>query len=86
MIPVPTIPMKAKINGSFKTFFRIIISGKDNPMTAIIKASDVPSEASFSIKTETMGTILAALEYNGMPMSTDKGTLNQEDLFMREAI
>ncbi len=86
MIPMPTIPINAMIKGSFKTFLRIIISGRDKPMTAIIKAREVPSEAPFSIRTETMGIIPAALEYKGIPISTDKGTLNQADLPMREAI
>src|SRR5665647_665150 len=56
--------MKVNINGSFSTFRRITISGSDNPITDIIKASAVPSEAPFSISTETIGTIPAALEYS----------------------
>lgn len=85
-MPDATTPTKANIKGSFSTFFRIIISGSDKPITAIINANEVPSEAPFSSKTETMGTIPAAFEYNGTPISTDKGTLYHADLPMSEAI
>ena len=67
--------MKVRIKGIFNTFRRIIISGNDKAITDIINAKAVPSEAPFSISTETMGTIPAALEYNGMPMKTDNGTV-----------
>ncbi len=74
IMPLPTIAMNVKINGSLSTFLRIIISGKESAMTDIINESDVPSEAPFSSNTETIGTIPAALEYNGIPMRVDKGT------------
>jgi len=67
--------MKVRIKGIFNTFRRIIISGNDKAITDIINAKAVPSETPFSISTETMGTIPAALEYNGMPMKTDNGTV-----------
>ena len=49
------MPIKVKINGILSTFLRMIISGKDKPITAIIKASAVPREAPFSISTENDG-------------------------------
>ena len=69
---MPTTPMKVKINGSFNTFLRITISGSDKPITAIINARAVPSEAPFSISTETIGTIPAALEYKGIPITMEQ--------------
>ena len=63
IIPNPTTPINVKINGSFSTLRRIIISGRDKPITDIINARDVPSDAPFSISTDTIGTIPAALEY-----------------------
>ena len=75
-----------RISGSFSTFRRIIISGNDKAITDIINASAVPSEAPFSINTETIGTIPAALEYSGIPINTDNGTEYQADLPMSEAI
>ena len=81
-----TIPTKAKIKGSLSTLRRIIISGNDNPMTDIMKANAVPSDAPFSIKTETMGIIPAAFEYRGTPIKTDKGTEYQTDLPIMEAM
>lgn len=62
MIPVATIPTKVKISGSFNTFLRIIISGSERPITDIINAKEVPSEAPFSMSTDTIGMIPAALE------------------------
>ena len=73
-IPKATTPTKTPINCHFRTFFRIIISGKDRPMTDIIKASAVPSVTPFSIKTLTMGMIPAAFEYRGMPTRIARGT------------
>jgi len=86
MIPAATMPMNVNINGSLRTLRRIIISGNDSPMTDIIKANAVPSEAPFSIKTETIGIIPAALEYNGMPIKTDKGTEYHTFLPISEAM
>ncbi|MEI7422177.1 MAG: hypothetical protein WCK18_08785 [Prolixibacteraceae bacterium] len=40
-----TTPTKVRIKGIFKTFFRMIISGNERPMTAIMNASEVPSDA-----------------------------------------
>ena len=78
-MPSPTTPIKVKIIGSFSTFRKITISGSDSPMTDIIKASAVPKEAPFSINTETMGTIPAAFEYNGIPIRIESGTEYQAD-------
>ncbi len=86
MIPTPTTAIKVKISGSFNTFRKITISGKDKPITDIIKASAVPNEAPFSIKTETIGTIPAALEYNGIPIKIESGTEYQADFPIRAAI
>ena len=66
--------IKVRIKGILSTLRRIIISGKDSAITDIINARAVPSEAPFSIKTETIGTIPAALEYSGIPIKTDNGT------------
>ena len=86
IIPPPTMPINVNISGSFRTFLKIIISGNDNAITDIIKAKAVPSDAPFSIKTETIGTIPAALEYKGIPINTDNGTEYQTDFPMSEAI
>ena len=51
---------KVRIKGIFNALRRIIISRNDNAMTDIINAKAVPSDAPFSIKTETMGTMPAA--------------------------
>src|SRR5512135_2976303 len=58
----------------------MIISGSERPITAIINASAVPSDAPFSIRTDTIGMIPAAFEYNGTPIITDNGTLYHADL------
>lgn len=50
-MPIPTIPKKINIICNFKTFLRIIASGNDRPITDIINASAVPSDAPFSSKT-----------------------------------
>lgn len=60
-MPVPTTPIKVKISGSLSTLRRMIISGRDNPMTDIINARAVPSAAPFPMSAETMGTMPAAL-------------------------
>ena len=62
VIPTATTPTKITISCHFKTFFRIIISGNDNPITDIIKARAVPKVTPFSIKTLTIGMIPAAFE------------------------
>ena len=77
IMPTPTTPIKMNIKGSFNTFLRIIISGSDSPITDIINAREVPIDAPFSIRDCTTGIIPAALEYNGIPISTDRGTDHQ---------
>jgi hypothetical protein len=86
MIPTATIPTKVKIKGNFRTLRSIIISGSDKPITAIMKAREVPNDAPFSISTDTIGTIPAALEYNGIPIKIDNGTEYHADLPMSAAI
>lgn len=61
-IPKPTIPKKIRMSFVFITRFRIMNSGNERPVTAIIKASDVPRLTPFSVRTLTSGTIPAALE------------------------
>gem|GEM_PF-1814444 len=80
------MPIKLRMRGSFKTFRRIIISGSDNPITDIINANAVPNEAPFSIKTDSIGMIPAAFEYNGIPIKIDNGTAYQTSLPMNDAI
>ena len=86
IIPQPTTAIKVNINGNFNTLRSIIISGNDRAMTDIIKARAVPSEAPFSISTETIGTIPAAFEYKGMPISTESGTEYQADFPINETM
>ena len=62
MIPEATTPIKIRIRGSLITFLRMIISGKDRPMTDIMNASDVPSDAPFSRRAWMIGMIPAAFE------------------------
>ena len=62
MILTPIIPAKIKINLGFMIFLRIINSGRESPVTAIIKARLVPTATPFSVSTPTNGMTLAALE------------------------
>ena len=62
MIPIPTTKAKMAINLIFIIFFKIINSGKDRAVTAIIKANVVPMATPFSVKTLTRGMTPAALE------------------------
>ena len=78
--------MKVKINGSFRTFLSIIISGSDKAITDIINASAVPNDAPFSISTDTIGIIPAAFEYNGIPIKTEIGTAYQTSFPINEAM
>ena len=50
------IPIKVKIKGSFNTFFNIMSSGRDIPITDIIKARAVPNGTPFSINVYAIGT------------------------------
>ena len=52
----------------------MIVSGSESAMTAIMKASTVPSAAPFSSSAWTTGMMPAAFEYIGMPSSTASGT------------
>ncbi len=74
IIPIATIEAKIIISLVFITFFKIINSGKDKAVTAIIKARDVPMATPFSVRALTRGITPAALEYKGIPINTDTGT------------
>ncbi len=50
MMAVATMLKNTTSSRFFKTFFRIIASGNDNAVTAIIKASTVPIAIPFSIR------------------------------------
>ena len=80
MIPIANMPTKAKISFNFKTFFKIISSGSDMPITDIIKARAVPSGTPFSINEKATGTAPAVQEYRGTPIKTDNGTAYHVDL------
>ena len=86
IIPTAIIPANVSMNWIFSTFFRIIISGRERPITAIMNANAVPSDAPFSINTDTIGMIPAAFEYSGIPITTDNGTLYHADLPINEAM
>ena len=62
------------MSAGLSTLRRMITSGSESPMTAIMKASTVPSAAPFSSSAWTTGMMPAALEYIGTPMSTASGT------------
>ena len=80
------MPKKARISGSFNTLRRMIASGSDRAMTAIIKAKTVPKAAPLPKSACTMGIISAALEYMGTPKSTATGTDHQASLPIKEAV
>jgi len=80
------MPANVRMNGTFGTFLSIIISGRERPMTAIMNDNTVPSDAPYSISTDTIGMIPAAFEYNGTPIMTDNGTLYQADFPIRDAM
>jgi hypothetical protein len=69
-----TIQKYVSNNFIFITFLRIRNSGKDRPITAIIKASAVPIGTPFAISDWTTGITPAELVYIGIPMITAKGT------------
>src|SRR3990170_2509283 len=73
-IPIPTTPAKVAIKRTLRTFRRMIISGRDSPITDIMNASTVPRAAPFPRRACTTGMMLAALEYMGMPITTASGT------------
>jgi len=85
MIPDAIIPTKVRIKGSLSTFFRIINSGSEIPITDIIKANAVPKGTPFPISALAIGTAPAEQEYKGIPIKTDKGTEYQRDLPTKEA-
>ena len=74
------------MSGHFSTLRRMIVSGSESAMTAIMKASTVPSAAPFSSRASTIGMMPAALEYMGMPRSTAAGTLHQASAPMMPAM
>ena len=72
-----TTPKKIPINRQVITFFNIVASGIDKPITAIIKAMAVPSGIPLATKTSTIGTTLAGLAYIGTARITANGTPHQ---------
>ena len=74
IIPTPTTLAKIMMSFVFITFLRIINSGSDSAVTAIIKASAVPIATPFSVNAPTSGITPAAFEYSGMPITTANGT------------
>ena len=56
------------------------------PITAIMKASTVPSAAPLPISASTMGMMPAALVYMGTPISTASGTDHQASLPIKLAM
>ena len=85
-MPNATMPKNVAIRRGFKTFRRMIASGRDRPITAIMNASTVPSAAPFPSSACTIGMMLAALPYIGTPISTASGTDHHEPLPMIEAM
>src|SRR3990172_4538464 len=73
-IPIPTTPANVAIKRTLRTFRRMIISGRESPITDIMNASTVPSAAPFPRRACTTGMMLAALEYMGIPIATASGT------------
>ncbi len=69
-----TTPKKIPTRRQVITFFNRIASGRDKPTTAIIKAMAVPKGIPLATSTCTIGTIPAALAYNGTAQRTDSGT------------
>jgi len=61
-MPTPTTEAKITISFVLITFFKIINSGSDKAVTAIIKAKVVPMATPFSVKALTKGITPAALE------------------------
>jgi len=55
MIVTVIIPTNTPSKGTLKTFLRMINSGSDRAVTAIIKASTVPMLIPFSINAYTIG-------------------------------
>jgi hypothetical protein len=85
-IPEATIPTNIKINFSFRTLRRIIVSGSESPITLIINVSTVPSDAPFSNNAYTIGIIPAAFEYIGTPSKTAIGKDHHALLPIKPAI
>jgi hypothetical protein len=74
IIKPATIQKYVSNNLIFITFLSIRNSGKDNHITAIIKASAVPIGTPFAISDWTTGITPAELVYIGIPIITAKGT------------
>ena len=77
MIPVVTIATKVTNSGNFTTFFNIIIEGKDNAVTAIMKASTVPIPTPFNTKASAIGKAPKMSAYIGIPTKVASGTENR---------
>ena len=79
------IPINIKMNGSFKTFFRMTNSGSEMAITDIIKARAVPNGTPFSLNAQAIGTAPGEQAYSGIPIKTANGTEYQVDLLINEA-
>ena len=62
-MPLATTPAKVAISVGFKALRRMIISGAESAMTAIMNARTVPSAAPLPISASTIGMMPAALVY-----------------------
>lgn len=62
MIPSPTMPTKVARSLGFSTRRRMMISGSDNPTTAIMNASVVPSGNPLAQSACTIGMMPSELE------------------------
>ena len=74
MIPSTQVPVKITSNGVFMTLRSIIIEGKLNVVTAIIKARIVPSCAPLPSRASATGIVPKISAYIGVPAITPKIT------------
>ena len=73
-MPIDATPKKTANNLGFSTFRKIIPSGSESAVIAIINESAVLIAIPLSSNTFTMGMTPAALEYKGTPIKTAIGT------------
>ena len=85
IIPIVTTPMKTAINLGLRTLRKMMASGVEMAMTAIMKANTVPNAAPLLRRACTTGMTPAALLYIGTPMSTATGTAHHASFPMMPA-
>lgn len=73
-MPEPTTEANITISFVFMILFKIINSGSESAVTAIINARVVPIARPFSVRALTSGMTPAVFEYNGIPINVAKGT------------